>query len=296
MKVSFVIVWSSSGKVEGYVQDSKLDKALTDQTWKVVNQILSFKFDKELILIDNSDDFPIGDFTNPDLKLVKGVQALYREDPTIHLDWFDKVKDIGPGLNLHDNHCSWASLGFQQGYELCSGDYVILQHNDTEYLFNYYPQDTIITHLIDRLEKKDLQYITIDKKPTKPNYQFNCDYYADCYWFLCRRNFYDDNNIFIDWTRGDTNHLATIYCVNNNLKFEHLPGYYENKEYKTQKGTAANTNWYDSFVKNYPELIEKKYFPQLNIHTFNSIPFLIHYKGGTGLSRMIKTKNYDPSN
>lgn len=288
MKVSFVIVWSSSGKVKEYIQDDNLDIALAKQTWKLLNQILSFNFEKEVILVDNSNDFPIQDFAHEDLKVVKGIQALFRENKDTYFDWFDKVRDIGGGLGSHDNHCAWASLGFQQGYEMSTGDYVILQHNDTEYLFNYYPKDTIIKHLIERLEEKNLQYITIDKKPTKGQYDYGCDYYADCYWFLCRKNFYDDNGIYIDWCRGDTNHLATIHCKNNNYKFEHLPGYYENKEYKL-------SDWDISFRKRYPEFIENDFYPSLNIHTYNTIPFLIHYKGGTGLSRMIKTKNYDIS-
>ena len=54
---------------------------------------------------------------------------------------------------------------------------------------------------------------------------------------------------------------------NKNLKYLHLPGFYETFEDKK--------NYYK---EQYPDLVG-------NVHFFNNIPFMTHMKGGTGLKR-----------
>jgi protein tyrosine phosphatase len=79
---------------------------------------------------------------------------------------------------------------------------------------------------------------------------------------------------WVDWIKGDNNHLATITCHDKGLRYLHLPGFYENDE----------TNKWDFFKKyNYNT-------NEGNLHTFNNKPFLIHRKGGTGLYRVMEKK------
>ena len=99
---------------------------------------------------------------------------------------------------------------------------LVLQHNDTLYIENYLEKQ------IKLLEKENYEYITIDKKPPKKVSPNGYDYFADCYWFLCRKDFYSKHNIWVDWIRGDNNHFKTITCEDKGLKYLHLEGFFEN--------------------------------------------------------------------
>ena len=165
-------------------------------------------------------------------------------------------------------------MAYNHGLTIATGDYFIIQHNDTRYLFDNFDSYTLIYEFISELEDGKYEYITIDKKPPKNTSPDGYDYFADCYWFLCRKDFYYKHNIWVDWIRGDNNHLATITCKDKGLKYLHLPGFYGTKE----------TNKREFF---------KKYNYNTNegrLHTFNDKPFLIHRKGGTGLHRILEEK------
>ena len=123
-------------------------------------------------------------------------------------------------------------------------------------------------------KRRPEEKITIDKKPPKGVSPKGYDYFADCYWFLCRGDFYSKHNIWVDWIRGDNNHLATITCYDKGLKYLHLPGFYETKETNRKK-----------FLKQHNFNLNVG-----NLHTFNDKPFLIHRKGGTGLYRILEGK------
>lgn len=284
MKVSFIVVWSSTKNpknlvVEAYPVDTILDDLLLSDTKHLLRQIQSIPVDKEILLMDNSGDFPT-DFNLPDLRVIESIQSLSYENDTFRLPWYDKIpalREDSRRLIAHRNHTAFASLAFQHGLEESTGDYVIMQHNDTEYLFNYYSKDCIIHDTIKHLEDNNLEYITIDAKPPKSSSPKHVKYFADCYWFLCRRNFYDKHQIYIDWEIGDTNYLATVTCTDKNLKFLHLPGFYEGSY---SRSLNNNHEWRKNLSIKYPGLL----YNTQNVHTFNDIPFIQHVKGGTGLS------------
>jgi hypothetical protein len=94
---------------------------------------------------------------------------------------------------------------------------------------------------------------------------------------MCKPSFYYDNNLWVDWIRGDCNHLSTIFCVNNNLNFEHLPGYFE-------IGGDERTYW--------SEKLNVDPFHEPNPHIWKDNVFIYHLQGGTGLNNFNK-KNYD---
>ena len=77
---------------------------------------------------------------------------------------------------------------------------------------------------------------------------------ADAYFFLCRKEFFD--NYDVDWKYGDSNHGATLYCLENNLNYVHLGPYYDNPSYDTETSSDLNTYFYDGK------------------------PFVTHFKGG----------------
>lgn len=296
MKVSFIIVFATTQRTqltvkdETYPNDGELDRLIVQDTKNILRQIQSIPIDKEIILVDNTGDFP-NEFNLPDLKVIEGIQNLFLKDKGIYFDWFEKIPSLTKKGNLkdfHANHTAFTSLAYQQGLEEAQGEYIIMQHNDTEYLFKYYSAESIIYDAINYIENKKLSYLTVDKKPPKQSSPKGIDYFADCYWFLCRRDFYDSNNIHIDWDLGDTNYLATATCVEKGLSYEHLPGFYEGKVIKDANNTAE---WKDNLFKKYPELLPLS----VNIHTFDNIPFLLHVKGGTAGGTITKKYAYDPS-
>ena len=110
---------------------------------------------------------------------------------------------------------------FNHGIIETSGDYLVLQHNDTLYI------DNVIEKQIKLLEEENYEYITIDKKPPKDVSPNGYDYFP---WivigFYVKRDFYSKHNIWVDWTRGDNNHLTTITCRRYGIKIGlHLEGF-----------------------------------------------------------------------
>ena len=212
-------------------------------TIQIVNNINKvLKFNKEIIIVDNTHSFP--DIIMPNLRIVKGWQALKEEDikskPT-----FDKY-----GIDDFNNLSMWVSMAYNVGIEYAKGDYIICQHNDVFYHANYIPR------MIKDMELNNLEYISADyKKIFLSGYVANKDNldpllstfeiapedggylktkelgFADCYFFLCIKEFFND--YYVDWGYGDTNHGATVKCINEGKKFLHLGPYYDNPNFKT---------------------------------------------------------------
>ena len=277
MKISFILVYSSIQNMilmdpkSWSSKDSYYNKTILEFTKKILKQIDSLDINKEIILLDNSGDFP-KEFYLPSLKVIPSIGAWNDKEIEDNKHLFSNIKDR---IDLYDrgvgikgsSQAEITALGFEHGLAVSSGDYFILQHNDTFYLDEYYKTEKFLKDVVNTLEENDYEYITIDKKPPKSTSPKEMKYFADCYWFLCRKDFYTKHNIWVDWSRGDNNHLATITCNNKNLKYLHLPGFYETFEH--------NKNYYK---EQYPDLVG-------NVHFFNNIPFMTHMKGGTGLKR-----------
>ena len=240
-----------------------------DTPWgKPSDQILKTN-PHEILIMDNEGDFP--KHQNPLVKVIPSYQSVGYLDGK-RPEWLDKInlEDYTEDNEFHAAKST--AMAYNHGLTLTSGDYLILQHNDTEYLFDNYSSRKIIKDLINELEIKDFEYITIDKKPTKKNQYKKYRYFADCYFFLCRGDFYSKHEIWVDWARGDNNHLATITCFDKGLKYSHLPGWFEN--YESDKHYFNNTYNFESSAG--------------NLHIFRGRPFLIHLKGGTGLYRVLE--------
>lgn len=281
MKVSFIIVTSSTKSLADFDKkswpdkDEHLDNKINLHTNKLINQILSFQIEKEIIVVDNTGDFKQTVFSN-EIRVVEGYYSHFKKG-TYKTELSIPIQDWLPS---EPDHTLSASMNYNIGLNNCTGDYIIMQHNDTEYLFNDYGSDNMIMDAITLLEDGKLEYITVDKKSPKDTSPKHIQYFSDCYWFLCRKEFYRDNNIWVDWSRGDTNHLATIFCIDNKLNYLHLPGYYES-------GIDLEKKAWRKFNKlaGYPG--------EVNIHYLNSKPFLLHIKGGTGLKGITKLNNTD---
>ena len=155
-----------------------------------------------------------------------------------------------------------------------------MQHNDTKYLFDTYSKETVIWDALKMLMENNYEYLSIDKKSVKnknfKEYNDRVEYCADCYWFLCKKEFFTKHFIWIDWNRGDNNHLATYTCENKNLKYKHLPGFYEGSD------NVENKFWYEYFRDRYNYETNG-----IRFHLLNNKPFIAHLKGGTGLKKLI---------
>jgi len=288
MKVSFIICYSSSKPMTIFDPDiwKKVDKKLDEQilfsTNKLIKQILSIPVEKEILLMDNSGDFKT-DIIHKDLIITKSHGSWSDEEFDKNKSIFSNIRDKIHYEFIKSNQAETTALAYNHGLAIATGDYTIISHNDIAYLFDYYSKDSIIKDLINHLEDNNLEYITIDKKPRKASSPEGYEYFADCYWFLCRGDFYKKHNIWVDWCRGDNNHLATIICIEKKLPFQHIPGYYET-------GGIERENQNHFIKTNYPLLFEKS----INFHIFNNKLFLAHTKGGTGLKRL-NSKRYNAS-
>tara|TARA_R110001583_G_scaffold187272_1_gene348418 strand:- start:202 stop:1011 length:810 start_codon:yes stop_codon:yes gene_type:complete len=268
MKVSYILVWADTNSLNridptNYETNTKVDNVLLRHTLELIEQILEMN-PHEILIMDNEGNFP--KHKNPLVKVIPSYQSydLSKERP----DWLDEITIEDYYEDIHMNHAKCLAMAYNHGIIESSGDYLILQHNDTLYIDNFTEEQ------IELLEEENYEYITIDKKQVKFKELEKYEYFADCYWFLCRKDFYYKHNIWVDWIRGDNNHLATITCKDKGLKYLHLPGFYGTKE----------TNKREFF---------KKYNYNTNegrLHTFNNKPFLIHRKGGTGLHRILEEK------
>jgi len=226
-----------------------------------INKLYSFKY--EIILVDNSNTFP--DLRLENVKVIRGWQSF---DP-LELKTIEGITKYG--IDNLNNQTMWASMAYNVGLLHAKYDYIVLQHNDIFY------HDAYIDQMIDELEEDNLEYISIDGKKvslatyitnkdvfdkyiTKPKFRpFNGGYVktrdihlADCYFFLARKSFFDD--YFVDWQYGDTNHGATIKCLEKNLKFKHLGPYHDNPNFKGKE--------------------------ELQTYTYRGKDFITHLKGG----------------
>lgn len=285
MKVSFVIVTSSTKDFVKYdpvwkKRDFELEQAINLQTNKLLNQILRIPIDLEVILVDNTNDFEQTVFDER-IKVIPGF-GYYLETDSFDFDKFDYIDDLHTRKvakvkfkkDTKTNHTESCSMSFNIGLQHVTGDYIILQHNDTSYLPHLYGSWDFIDDAIKLFEDGYYEFITIDKKPQKTTTLKHIPYFSDAYWFLCSSNFYKKHNIWVDWTRGDTNHLATITCYEKNLPYLFLPGFYE-------ANSLESKAWREYNKKHIEQKVET------NIHYLNYKPFLEHHKGGTGLRNTI---------
>jgi len=248
-------------------------------TIKTIKNINTLKCEKEIIVVDNSHTFP--DVELPNVRVIKGWQALPLEELK-KIPQFMNHRDIQLSLDNFGNDTMWASMAYHLGIQESKGDYLVLQHNDT-----FYHRDCI-DEMIEQMETEDLQYISVDNKKIwistyllSRNFldKYIKDYsqqtvslrpenggyvktkkigFADAYFFLCKRKFFDNYNI--DWYYGDTNHGATVYCLYNDLKYLHLGPYYDNPNWETED--------------------------TLHTYHYKDKPFLTHLKGGFSENKM----------
>jgi hypothetical protein len=207
--------------------------------------------------VDNSDTWIPIEIEN--LRVVKGLQTITKDRLrnhnflTEHPD-YESIKNQWTEL---DNLTMHVSLGMYLGTTFAKGKYVVCQHNDFYYHENFFKK------FIKDLEK--YAYISVDNKkvwigsyggfrevrdilgPDVKFSPFDGGYvktelgFADCYFFMCKKEFYDDYKI--DWKYGDTNHGATIKCINENKEYLHLRPYYDNPNFPTMDG--IHTYYYD---------------------------------------------------
>ena len=248
-------------------------------TIKTIKNINSLKCEKEILLVDNSHTWP--EIKLPNVRVIKGWQALPVEELEKIPEYMNH-RDIQNSLDNLGCLTMWVSMAFHLGTQEAKGEYVVLQHNDT-----FYHRDCIDV-MIQQMEEEDLEYISVDnKKIWLSTYLLNKDFldeyikeytvqpvvirpesggyvktkklgFADAYFFLSKRKFFDIYDI--DWRYGDTNHGATIYCLENDLKYLHLGPYYDNPNWET--GDTLHTYYY------------------------KDEPFLTHLKGGFSENKM----------
>ena len=248
-------------------------------TIKTIKNINTLKCEKEILLVDNSHTFP--DIDLPNVRVIKGLQALPLKELE-KIPQFMNHRDIQLSLDNLGCLTMWVSMAFHLGIQKSKGDYIVLQHNDT-----FYHQDCI-DEMIEHMDKEELEYISVDNKKIwistyLLNWKFLDKYikeytsqpvvirpenggyigtkkigFADAYFFLCKRKFFDNYNI--DWYYGDTNHGATIYCLDNDLKYLHLGPYYDNPNWETED--------------------------TLHTYFYKDEPFLTHLKGGFSEHKM----------
>lgn len=202
----------------------------------------TIKQEKEIILVDNTNSFP--DIVMPNLRIIKGLQ--YRKINQVK-NW---ISDKRYEIDNFNNLSMWVSMAYNYGIEHAKGDYILIQHNDL-----FYHKD-IIQELIERIERENLGYVNCDsKKISLSGYLHNSTFidsvigkpefnneqggfvktkdlgFADCYFFLAKRSFFDD--YYVDWAWGDSNHGATVKCINNGQDYLHLGPYFDNPNYET---------------------------------------------------------------
>ena len=272
MNVSYILVWSDTNTMnrndsKSYSVNEEVNQELLRHTLSLIDQILKTN-PHEILIMDNEGNFP-----KHENKLVKVIQSYQsvgyiKKDSPYNPLWLEQINIDDYSENKNFNAAKSTAMAYNHGIIEASGEYLVLQHNDTLYLDNF------IEEQIELLEKENYEYITVDKKPVKFKELEKYEYFADCYWFLCRGDFYSKHNIWVDWKRGDNNHLATITCKDKGLKYLHLPGFFETKEH-------------DKFEFNQKYGYNSK---DGNVHTFNDKPFIIHFKGGTGLFRILEEK------
>jgi len=271
MKVSYIVPWGDTNTLSRndpkyYSVNERDNKALLKHTLYLIEQILELN-PYEILIMDNEGNFPKQD--NDLIRVIPSYSSVGYLDGD-RPEWLDKINISDYTNDIDMNFAKTLAMSFNHGITEAKGDYFILQHNDIKYLFENYSSKKVIKDAIELLEDKNYEYITIDKKPPKHKEYEKYEYFADCYWFLCRKDFYTKHNIWVDWIRGDNNHLATITCKDKGLKYLHLPGYFEN--YEHDRSQFNNKYFFETNVG--------------NVHVLKDRPFLLHRKGGTGLNRI----------
>ena len=239
----------------------------TIQCIKNINKLLDF--DKEIILVDNTNNFP--ELKLPNLKVIKGWQYLTEDEIKSKSD-FSKYK-----IDNFKNQSMWASMAYNIGLKEARGEYVILQHNDIHY------HNNLIPNMINLMKNESLEYISADfKKLTISGYLGNKEVmdniendievsyidggyiktkkigFADCYFFISKKEFFND--YYVDWAYGDSNHGATIKCLKNKKDFLHLSPFYDNPNFETKN--------------------------KLRTYYFDSKKFITHLKGGFSQNKL----------
>lgn len=259
--VSFIIpycTYSSKDPINLSLWKDTDDDKIYKATLAAINNINKVhEFQKEIIIVDNSNTFP--QVVLPNVKVVKGWQYLPVEEIKKQKN-FDKYD-----IDNFNNQTMWASMAYNIGIENAKYDYIVLQHNDIYY------HKSGIKDLINELEEDDYEYISIDGKKINlttyiahkeildkfiSNYKikpFDGGYletkdldFADCYFFLTRKSFFED--YFVDWFWGDTNHGATLKCLENGLKYKHLGPKHDNPSYKKREKLNTYSLNYSSFI------------------------------------------------
>ena len=236
--------------------------SMVTMTIKCIKNIQSYKGDYEIILVDNSNNWPqIG---IPNLRVVKGYQHLTKME-LLNEPHFTSHQDFNEDTIDWVNDTMWASYGYHKGIKEAKGDYIVLQHNDV-----FYHNVNKINDMIEDLDIDKLEYISVDnKKISLLTYIINQDLFdkyideeksfsphyggilktkklglADAYFFLSKKEFFDDYNV--DWRYGDSNHGATMKCLEQGLKYLHLGPFYDNPNFDSMEQEYYNTYYYDS--------------------------------------------------
>ena len=254
-RVSIIIPFASSLEEEGQFghlwtfKETNYDNIVlsTIEAIRNINKVLK-DVDKEIILVDNTHNFP--KIKLPNLKIVKGWQG-YSEEELKQQPDFEKYN-----INVFNNSTMWASMAYNVGIKHASGDYKICQHNDifyhndfieemieymhfckAEYISAYFKKLFISGYVMNKKEL-DALFGTAHRNrmkfsPEDGGYLQTKKFgVADCYFFLCKKEFFDD--YYVDWGYGDTNHGATIKCMKENKNFYHLPPFYDNPNFETE--------------------------------------------------------------
>ena len=181
-KISYILVWADTNSLNRidpnyYEKNKKVDDELLKHTLELIQQILEMN-PHEILIMDNEGNFPKQD--NPLIKVIPSYQTydFTKERP----DWLEQINIDDYYEDKHMNHAKCLAMAYNHGIIESSGDYLVLQHNDTKYLPNFSMRDMLV-----ELISKDYEYITIDKKPVKFEELSDYEYFADCYWFLCRK-------------------------------------------------------------------------------------------------------------
>ena len=261
-KISFILTYCTVEndkhllldiKKSGWLKQTDSD-AIYQSTINVIHNINKYcRYPHEIILVDNSDTWKPIDIDN--LTVIKGLQSLtksqLKRDPYIleHNDYkmciLEEFTDIN-NLTMH------VSLGMYYGTKHASGDYIVLQHNDFYYHGNHFKE--MIKELnqnyayisadnkkvwmgsyagyseVRKLLGEDVKFSPFDGGYVRTEFGF-----ADMYFFMCKKEFFDDYDI--DWKYGDSNHGATLHCINNDWKYLHLRPYYDNPNFPTADET-----------------------------------------------------------
>lgn len=269
--ISFIIPFSTVEKDRIY---NLHNWKQTDSAYIILQTILcikninkKIKTNKEIILVDNTNTFP--NIKLPNLRIIPGYQSI---DCT--KKQHQELNDFN--IDNFSNQSMWASMAYNIGIKHAKGDYIILQHNDI-----FYHTD-LIGSLIDEMSDKKYGYISADfKKISLTAYASNKEFvethvkdikinytnggyvetkdigFADCYFFLAKKDFF--KIYYVDWSWGDSNHGATVKCIEEKQKFLHLGPFYDNPNFKTDKSS-------------------RDYY-------FDDIKFITHLKGGFSESK-----------